>query len=373
MPLEKLTETIEAQYPRQTPWGTMRPQDRLKIVYNVYTPPENKRNGEYPINLVFVHGTGMCKELWEDMIERFFNEFEGPIGKVISLDAATHGESALLNQGLLGWAHPWTDGARDIVKLVRETIPYGSGPTILVGHSMGGAQCVHAAFFAPAEIDAIAVVDPVSYTPDELLTEEGAREFISKRMGKVRKGIRDEFTDYKDYENFMKTRYLSQSFSQRILDDFIKHGAEKRPDGTYRFKTTPEQQMIGYYSALYTILNDYTMSLLRQLTCPVLHLAGTNSTFNYPGAIDMFRDNMPKGSEYVDIEDGTHLVPFEQPEETFKGMLPFISKSYNRAVQQLKENDKRRNLSKEDADKLFKQMYEETAQSYPIQKRYSKL
>ncbi|KAA8916251.1 hypothetical protein TRICI_001603 [Trichomonascus ciferrii] len=373
MPLEKRTETIEAHYPRQTPWGTMRPEDRLKIVYNVYTPPDNKQTGEYPINLVFVHGTGMCKELWEDMIERFFQEFDGPIGKVISVDAATHGESALLNEGSLGWAQPWTDGARDIVKLVRETIPYGSGPTILVGHSMGGAQCVHAAFFAPAEIDAIAVVDPVSYTPDELMTEQGAREFIAKRMGKVRKGIRETFTDYDDYESFMKTRYLSQGFAPRILDDFIKHGAEKQPDGTYRFKTTPEQQMIGYYSALYTILHDFTISLLRQLSCPVLHLAGTNSTFNYPGAIDVFRDNMPKGCEYVDIEDGTHLVPFEKPEETFKGILPFISKSYEQAVEKLKETDKRRNLSKQDADKLFKQMYEETAKSYPIHKRYSKL
>lgn len=380
--LTKESRIMEAHHPRENPWCTLSPDDRLKIVYHIYTDarPDSKQRSSYTLasepklNLVFVHGAGMSKEGWDDMIERFYDNTPHPLGKVISLDVANHGESYRQNEGKLGWAYPWSDGGRDIAKLIRDEIDIGSGPTIVISHSMGSTQSIYAAFFAPAEIDAVVVVDPVLYIPEEIRTEPVGIEFMSKRMGKIRRGIQEKFSSWEEYEDYIRNKYFSKTFDPKVLDSFIQNSVFKdEKDGKWTFITGAEHNMLSYFNSLYTSLGQKSLKVLSMLDCPVMHIAGTESAFNSPEAIPKNREYLPEGSEIADIPGGGHLVPFEYPKETFEALYPFVIKHYSRANDRRAEFENRKSMTEGERQELFAEKYGEVARTYPVNKLYSKL
>jgi pimeloyl-ACP methyl ester carboxylesterase len=80
-----------------------RPQFPFVITMKRYPNLGDERNG---FTLIFAHGTGFPKELWEPIIERIFvAENAKPDGLRITeawaIDAPNHGDAAALNAALL--------------------------------------------------------------------------------------------------------------------------------------------------------------------------------------------------------------------------------------------------------------------------------
>lgn len=368
---------MDANHPRQNEWCTLGSEDRLKLAYNIYKPMVEKQTAEsnnLPLNLVFVHGAGMCKEIWEDMIGRFFDNFPEPLGKVITVDLITHGESYRENKEKLGWSYPWSDGGRDVIKLLNEEIGLDSGPTFLIGSSMGATQCVYASFFSPALVDGLILLDPVAYTSEELRLHPKGQKFMHQSTVKLNQGMQNKFTNWDEYEKFMRKRYFSKSFDPNVQENFIQNSVRKNDeDGTLEFTTPSQYHMLSYYNSTYITRDDQALKIYSMIDCPVIHIVGTGVSFNFPDAVPKIREALPKGREFADIPDGGHLFAFEYPKESFDAILPFVTKNYYPAADRKVEWKKRQGLDSKQRAELFMEKYNELANSYPANKMYSKL
>ena len=82
--------------------------------------------------LVFVHGWSCDRTYWRGQVEPFARRY-----RVVAIDLAGHGESGV---GRVAWTMPAF--GEDVLAVIRRP---GAGPTILIGHSMGGDVIVEAA------------------------------------------------------------------------------------------------------------------------------------------------------------------------------------------------------------------------------------
>jgi hypothetical protein len=96
---------IPAAFPRKA-GTTTTPDTRLYLAVHEYWLP-NSGNPEF--TLLLTHGTSFNKDLWEiiinDLLER--PGLAGRTVRILALDAATHGASAVCNIGHLGTECMW--------------------------------------------------------------------------------------------------------------------------------------------------------------------------------------------------------------------------------------------------------------------------
>ncbi len=151
IPYIKTLRTQDAHYPRTPLNSTVYPSDRLDLVLTVYESrlldsvdsAHNDLHNKEIINLIFVHGTGMCKEVWNYHIDKLFRgndkkDRKWILGTAVAIDAVNHGDSYLLNKNKVGWCYNWLDGGKDISRVVKKLNL--KGRTLSIGHSMGGYQ-----------------------------------------------------------------------------------------------------------------------------------------------------------------------------------------------------------------------------------------
>lgn len=176
-------------------------QAQLWNVLNCYTPPSSSRDGqgsddEDAVTVLLGHGTGLHKETWEPMLEALLQHLDGSgwrssppspsrrapgIAEIWSFDAINCGESARLNEDILGEVIHQHDHARDFHNFVAHYLPHHApdhGPTILqrrresdpqhprrivfVGHSVSASMVSLLCDRHPSLFAGIALVDPAT-------------------------------------------------------------------------------------------------------------------------------------------------------------------------------------------------------------------
>jgi hypothetical protein len=102
--------TIPASYPREFPGGsqTLSSEAQIKLVLNQYVPrtfSPCSADRDAAVTIIFAHANGFHKEMYEP----FFDDLLGVLEKkgvkvraVWAVDAATHGESGMVNDWILG-------------------------------------------------------------------------------------------------------------------------------------------------------------------------------------------------------------------------------------------------------------------------------
>lgn len=333
---------IEGNFPRFNRTSTIKPFDRLQVVYNIYTDerPEtqakrdtrSKTDSRELVNLVFLHATCLTKECWEYWIELFFDKYGDILGTVIAFDAVNHGESFVLNRNKLGLTCSWEDGAFDCLKILQSLGIYNN--TILIGHSMGGAIALHAAAFNRRVIDSVISIEPVAYSPDNMHQVEQGREAWINLLTKLNKYIKDTFPNEEEYVKYMKRGGIARTLHPRIKEDILRTGKITLEDGTILAIPPREAQLTSYGSSTFS-----TSSLkyqMKTIDCEVCHVVGASATWNPPGSVKAIRSALPNVVK-VDIENGQHMVAMERPEDTFNAIIPFFEK---RAAA-IRENAKR--------------------------------
>lgn len=90
------------------------------------------------LTVILTHGTSFNKYFWELVIDYLLSQpgARGKFKRFIALDAANHGDSALLNQGSLPETACWPDDSRDILHTLR--VLKVEEPVVAIGHSFGG-------------------------------------------------------------------------------------------------------------------------------------------------------------------------------------------------------------------------------------------
>lgn len=370
MPLTKETKVIEAHHPRQNEFSTLRPDDRLRLAYNVLTDSTKTKSvpAEERIVLYFVHGNGMSKECWEYNANLLFEKHGDVIEKMIAIDIVNQNDSYQLNKDKLGWLPQWGDGGRDVVKIVKAET--GPGINILVGHSMGGVQCMYASLFEPALIDSLVTVDPVVFAEHGWESDEQVQKYLQKRFHKIHRLLRTEFKDKADYEKYIREGSMSRTWHPDIQTSYMNGSGIFHSDGTVTFKTSALQQMSTYYATIYSFRHGLKLASL--VDHEVLHIAGTQDSVTKRANAVECRKVLQHGVS-VDIDGAGHLVPFEKPHETVDAIAAFISRRRTRRLEIRSEYDSRKSFSPAQLDAMFKERFDEIENTYPNNRLYSRL
>lgn len=339
-------KVTDGSYPRHFGSTTLL-TDRLKIAYIKYEFNSPHDEDSIALNLIFTHGTGMNKSLWKYYVEKLY-EYSRLVGanekwyidRVLAIDSATHGDSALLNEGKLGWQCRWEDGGRDINCVVKHeqmtTGDFLNGPrsrNILIGHSLGACQSIFSIVFEPTLYDLAFMIEPVAYT------DEKSNPVFYKIIMRLSKILRDEFATEKQFEDYFTKYGVLRNFHPTILRDVLDD--EKRielvkdPLGKvilrkWKTKSSVPQQLYGYMAGTYSI--PAVMRTLPLIRTPVVHVGATKGAFNPPRTIPFFREQVPR--EYltsVDIAEGEHNVNGERPDEIIEELKKCLTERARKA------------------------------------------
>ena len=158
--------TFQGQHIREYPEALANNQeDVLRLHAKSYTP-KDVASGEVrgQGTIIGYHGNSFPKEVYEPMMEQLYyvlkTHHDFTIGSIWFADQATQGESALLNDDIMGNDSHWFDHSRDVLQMVNTFRSEMKRPLIGIGHSMGGTQLVATATFHPRLFETVILIDP---------------------------------------------------------------------------------------------------------------------------------------------------------------------------------------------------------------------
>ncbi|AOA61166.1 Peroxisomal matrix localized lipase [Komagataella phaffii CBS 7435] len=321
---------IDAHWPRYTENSTIDKEKRLKLCYLKYKFEGTINDNKPILNLIFSHATGMNKSIWKYYIKRLkklaFMKDDYPfvIGSMITVDHVQHGDSGVLNKDNLGTEFNWTDGARDVIKVVMEERSnddaFKKGNNILIGHSFGGFLSVYAAFLEPLLFQDIITIEPVIYgrhsDPSAAPPPEGYKTMgNSGLLSALARGIKDEFDSKEEAVEWLRRTSFFSPFESELLEYFISDEVIQRPDGKWTTKISKEQHLTCYKG--YDSSVPMGMSSVQFIKNRVLHVVGGSATWNPPETTNFLIKNL-ENSDRIIVPNGTHTVPEEQPDDVLK-------------------------------------------------------
>ncbi|KAH3686236.1 hypothetical protein WICPIJ_002793 [Wickerhamomyces pijperi] len=314
---DKYTKVITADFPRFTVHSSIPTGASLSIVFDHYRLHRDKVNGKRtPLNLFFMSGTGMTKSIWMYYIKRLFqysesnaNELSWQLVNCVALDLVNHGDSAMENDGLLGWEIDWRDGSHDLIQVVK-FLRLG-GANVAVGHSMGGFQVLYSSVVAPKMFKFVVAIEPVTHRKISASSEDMAG--FQKLMWSLDKAIRSEFKDEQDFQTYFKQFSFYKNFNEEIFQDFLNSEKLINKDGTIAVKTSKQQQLLCYFGGIRTF--PLGLDIIKQITTPVVHIVGGKGKWNSESDVKEANDAMGDNLDFVVVPEGEHLLNCERPDD----------------------------------------------------------
>ncbi|MCF8150861.1 MAG: alpha/beta hydrolase [Sulfuritalea sp.] len=228
----------------------------------------------------------------------------------------------------------WRGMTHQLTALI-DSLP-GSGSELwLVGHSMGGYLSLLAAGQRPKRVRGIVLLDsPVVYGWKAGLVTVAKATGMMYRLSPAAQAIkrRDRWPDLGEAHRHFAKKPMFASWHPDILDDYIQFGTESEPtdrSGTARrlkFRPAIEAEI---YSTVPHRLVSYLR--LHPPGGPIAFIGGTHSMeIKLVGMKATQRITQNR----ISWIEGSHLFPFERPEETVKEVLRWIDRLETIAAQE---------------------------------------
>lgn len=241
---------IVGSWPRST--GSVKPETpekEFKVCYRKYTNRGSPKSHQTPVNLVFLHGTGMNKGIWHYHIARLFSDLQNSplfIRTAVAIDAANHAGSAKVNKPFLGDYYDWSDGSRDAVKITEHEFGK-NGNNIIIGHSMGGAQAMYATYLEPELFTRSIVLNPVSYNRN--MTDAIRRKLVEPGLMETSFDIPPSTRAADVVYDYFQHRSLFLPFNPEVLKHMISDDMPENPNRHVELHTSQHQTLVTYASA----------------------------------------------------------------------------------------------------------------------------
>lgn len=311
-------KTCAAYYPR-SPGLTLIDGDELVTVYNKYRNRSQAPAGTTEWNFIFLHGTGMNKEIWNFIISLMYSRAQAEgwyLDTCIAVDAVSHGDSAVANAKKIGPVFIWDDAAKDMLKVIEheqcstgDMVATRNKRLVAVGHSFGGFGAVMAGHYAPNLFDCVVPIEAVLYSTEALVKHF---ERILAKVGQMLQDLFDSLDDFKTYHLML----FYKTMDKRVFNDFL--AAECQPithsDGsiTYHTKCSRYAQLGMFLSGRYSI--PFGMATLQHYRIPVCMVIGKQATWNPKEATAWVQSQFPEGILLKTVElEGTHVVHGDNP------------------------------------------------------------
>ncbi|GAA5973819.1 hypothetical protein JCM8115_006010 [Rhodotorula mucilaginosa] len=353
-------------------------QEQLVVVGNRYRPARTPSNAAGPgLTLVLSHANGFYKEVWEPVLASVLAEIEQrgsslPVEEIWALDCVIQGDSAVLNDDVLGNAFNWADHGRDLVNViayyldspdlattgaqagVTTSLPRpaadvpaelaqldnaplaGPGPSrpsdrtyrkrliVGIGHSLGGGATAFAATTCPSLFSSVIFLDPVIVPPE--LKEP--RTMISATVAALKRRATWQ-TRQEAKESFLSKPFF-RAWDSEVLDGYVQHGLHETSDGQVALKTKPHYEALTFMDPLASAARRACVRLQTVPSTLPAHFifADKGRSVLQEDWIDYLLTRALPHATSTRVEGAGHLVVHEKPRETAHLIVDFLEKTY---------------------------------------------
>jgi pimeloyl-ACP methyl ester carboxylesterase len=216
--------------------------------------------------------------------------------------------------------HPLTG---DFFRFLDEQAP---GPVIGVGHSLGGIVTLRAALRQPERFRALVLMDPVLFPPASIAIIRLARALgLVQRLHPLIPAAmtrRRVFASREELVRGYRRKPVFRYMSDASLAACAQGLTRPRPDGQLELAYSPEWEARIYVTGMW---ND--MDLWRGLPglrVPLLVIRGSETDTFRSGTGRLVQRKQAQ-ARVVSVDQSTHLVPLERPDEVSALIQSFLS------------------------------------------------
>lgn len=231
--------------------------------------------GDRPPTLIFVHGVGMCGEIWAPQVEYFSKKYQ-----VITYDFLGHGQSPLPKN------KPTLDDYVEQLNNLVDSI--GVSNFSLVGHSMGAIISVAFARKFPLKVNALVALNIV------FNRSEKAQKDVLLRANQVlesNKILNIEKTLERWFKNNISSAEMNKIDKVR---NWLKNTSPKGYGEAYR---------------LFALSDKVFINNLYQLKLPVLYLTGNEDPNSTPLMSEQISQETPNSSS-KSVNGEAHMMSY---------------------------------------------------------------
>ena len=231
--------------------------------------------GDRPPTLIFIHGVGMCGEIWAPQVEYFSKKYQ-----VITYDFLGHGQSPLPKN------KPTLDDYVEQLNNLVDSI--GASNFSLVGHSMGAIISVAFARKFPLKVNALVALNIV------FNRSEKAQKDVLLRANQVlesNKILNIEKTLERWFKNNISSAEMNKIDKVR---NWLKNTSPKGYGEAYR---------------LFALSDKVFINNLYQLKLPVLYLTGNEDPNSTPLMSEQISQETPNSSS-KSVNGEAHMMSY---------------------------------------------------------------
>jgi 2-succinyl-6-hydroxy-2,4-cyclohexadiene-1-carboxylate synthase len=244
--------------------------------------------------LLCLHGRWGRGETWTDLMSRLGDRY-----RIIAPDQRGHG---LSDRPVARYASQ--DLASDAYGLMEQL---GLGPTIVVGHSMGGRVAAHVAATYPHLVRALAILDEGADGPQHLSS------MPPEDVPNVDPLTSKWPTPYPSYEEAL--RDLSSRFTSTGVRYFLESLVETVEGYDFLFSPYAMSAIATYHQQWFEILP--------RIQCPVLLVRATESWCLSKEVAERMRP-MIRDCTYFEVSQSDHMVYVDNPDQFYPGFEQFL-------------------------------------------------
>ena len=253
-----------------------------------------KAFGDAPATLIFIHGVGMCGEIWQPQVEHFSKNY-----RVITYDFLGHGQSLLKKDKLT-----LEDYISQLYNLVNEI---GVSNFSIIGHSMGALIAVAFALRYPEKIDTLIPIN-----------------IVFKRTKKAQD---DVIMRAKDVLKSQQIPNINQTLERWFKNKTSPYDLLKINNVQGWLKnTSPKAYSEAYY--LFATSDRVFVNNLSNLQPPVLYLTGSEDPNSTSLMSEQMAQETPNGSS-ESIEGEAHMMAYISAKKVNPIIEYFLNNTYN--------------------------------------------
>ena len=250
------------------------------------------RYGQGGQTLVFIHGVGLNRNVWQPQVDYFANRYQ-----VLTYDILGHGDSHRPDEGVTLNAY-----AEQLAHLLDHL---QMGQVSVIGHSMGALISVAFALTYPEKVHKLVPMNIVYQrsTPQrDAVVARAERVLAAEELTGIETTLKRWFADKTDEASRVKIAQIAQWMAQV---DPVGYGR------TYKLFATSDDAFRGQ---------------LHQLSMPVLYLTGENDPNSTPAMSHQMAAETPQGQAMV-VSGEAHMMAYICPEKVNPLIEKFLAPS----------------------------------------------
>ncbi len=244
------------------------------------------------------HATGFHAHCWEPLAADLALHHH-----VMGVDHRGYGDAQTVDPATISW-RPYGD---DALAAARYMFEKDQQPIVGVGHSMGGASLLMAAFKEPHLFHSLFVFEPIVFPPLPPSTE--GEESRNPLAGGARKR-RSTFPSFDAALENYTAKPPMNTFHPQAREAYVRHGFKPTETGEVELKCMPEHEARTYETGGTSGAWDD----LPNISVPVWVISGAPAPMQPSSFAIRVAEQLPR-STYVQYDSMGHFGPLEQPRE----------------------------------------------------------